>query len=309
MKIVFMGTPDFAVPSLKLLIEKHEVVLVVTQPDKQAGRGRKVVHSAVKNVALEHNIPVFQPEKVKDAESVEYLKNIDADLFIVIAYGQILSEELLYMKKYGSINVHGSILPEYRGPAPIHWSVIDGHKETGVTIMYMDKGLDTGDIIKIAKMPIGDDDTTGEVYNEMCVLGAKTLVEVLDDIENGKIERTKQDDSKATYAKLIDKELGHIDFNKDTQSVYNLIRGVTPFPSAYFMIDDVKYKIVKARPIFEKGSNESSTIISADFKDGLTIATNDGAISILEIQKQGSKAMDYKSFLNGNQLDIGKKVN
>ncbi len=308
MKIVFMGTPEFSVPSLKALIEKHEVVHVVTQPDRKIGRGQKVAYSEVKKVALEHNIPVFQPEKIKDAESVEFLKKIDADLFIVIAYGQILSEELLYMKKYGSINVHGSILPHLRGPAPIHWSVINGETETGVTIMYMDKGMDTGDMIKVAKMPIDEDSTTGEVYNEMCVLGAKTLIEVLEDLENGVVNRTKQDDCKATYAKFIEKELGHIDFNKDSKSVYNLIRGVTPFPSAYFFIGETKYKIVRAEKIEGKFEN-SSEVVFADNKNGLVISTKDGGIKILEIQKQGSKAMDYKAFFNGNKLEIGTKIN
>ncbi len=307
MKIVFMGTPEFAVPSLKALIEKHEVVHVVTQPDKKIGRGQKVAFSEVKQVAVENNIPVFQPEKIKDKESVEFLKTIDADLFIVIAYGQILSEELLYMKKYGSINVHGSILPHLRGPAPIHWSVINGETETGVTIMYMDKGMDTGDMIKVAKMPISEDATTGEIYDEMCVLGAKTLIEVLDDLEKGIVTRTKQDDEKATYAKFIEKELGHIDFNKDTKSVFDLIRGVTPSPSAYFFIDEVKYKIVKAEKIFEKFEN-SGEVVVADGKNGFIISTLDGGIKILEVQKQGSKAMDYKAFFNGNKLEIGTKV-
>ncbi len=308
MKIVFMGTPEFSVPSLKALIEKHEVVHVVTQPDRKIGRGQKVAFSEIKKVAIEHNIPVYQPEKIKDQESVDFLKTIDADLFIVIAYGQLLSEELLYMKKYGSINVHGSILPHLRGPAPIHWSVINGETETGVTIMYMDKGMDTGDMIKVAKMPIGEDATTGEVYNEMCELGAKTLIEVLDDIENGIINRAKQDDDKATYAKFIEKELGHIDFNKETKTVYDLIRGVTPFPSAYFFIDEVKYKIIKAEKVMEKHEN-SGEVVVADGKNGLVLSTTDGAIKILEIQKQGSKAMDYKAFFNGNKLELGTKVN
>ncbi len=308
MKIVFMGTPEFSVPSLKALIEKHEVVHVVTQPDRKIGRGQKVAFSEVKEVAIENNIPVFQPEKIKDQESVDFLKTIDADLFIVIAYGQILSEELLYMKKYGSINVHGSILPHLRGPAPIHWSVINGETETGVTVMYMDKGMDTGDMIKVAKMPIPENATTGEIYDEMSVLGANTLLEVLENLEKGEVNRTKQVDEEATYAKFIEKDLGHIDFNRDTKSVYDLIRGVTPFPSAYFFIEDVKYKIVKAEKVADKFAN-SGEVVVADGKNGFVISTIDGGIRILEIQKQGSKAMDYKAFFNGNKLEIGTKVN
>lgn len=307
MKIIFMGTPTFAVPSLKALIEKHEVVQVVTQPDKKIGRGRKVAFSEVKEVAIENNIPVYQPNKIKDVESVEYLRSIDADVMIVIAYGQILSEELLFMKKFGSINVHGSVLPDMRGPAPIHWAVINGLKETGVTVMYMDKYMDTGDIINIAKMPISETATTGDVYNEMSVLGSDVLIEVLDDIANGIINRTKQDDEKATYAKFIEKELGHIDFNKNTDEIYNLIRGVTPSPSAYFLIDDTKYKILKIEKVYSS-FGKSSEIVLADKNNGLVISTLDGGIKILEIQKQGSKAMDFKAFLNGNKLEIGKKV-
>lgn len=309
MKIVFMGTPSFAVPSLEALIENHTVVTVVTQPDKQIGRGRKIAFSDVKKVAIENDIPVFQPEKIKSDESVEFLKNIEADLFVVIAYGQLLSKELLYMKKYGSLNVHGSILPKYRGPAPIHWSVINGDKETGVTVMYMDEGLDTGDICKIAKMPIGDDDTTGVIYNEMCELGAKTLLEVIDDIENGEVRRIKQNEEESCYAKLIDKELGLIDFNKKTEEVYNLIRGVTPFPSAYFFIDNLKYTIVKAEPFVCEEAIEPSLVRSADNKEGICISTIDGYIKILEIKKQGCKSLDYKSFLNGNILKSNTKVN
>lgn len=313
MKIIFMGTPAFAVPSLKALIEEHEVVQVVTQPDKRIGRGRKVAFSEIKEVALENDIPVYQPEKIKDEDSVEYLKKIEADLMIVIAYGQILSEEILYMKKFGSINVHGSVLPDMRGPAPIHWAVINGFKETGVTVMYMDKGMDTGDIIKVAKMSIAENATTGDVYDEMSILGAETLIKVLKDLESGVISRTPQDDKKTTYAKFIEKELGHIDFSKNTIDVYNLIRGVTPSPSAYFFINETKYKILKAEKIdnVEKFDNidKSSEIIFADKNNGLVISTNDGAIKILEIQKQGSKAMDFKAFLNGNKLEIGTKVN
>ncbi len=308
MKVIFMGTPAFAVPSLEALIKEHEVVHVVTQPDKINGRGKKVNFSEVKQVAIDNNIPVYQPERIRNEECIEYLKGVDADVMIVIAYGQILPEEILYMKKYSSINVHGSILPDMRGPAPIHWAVINGYTETGVTIMYMDKSMDTGDMIKVATLPVADDATTGDVYDEMSVLGAKTLLEVLSDIENGIIERTKQDDSKATYAGFIEKELGHIDFNKDTKSVYNLIRGVTPHPSAYFFIDDVKYKIIKTEKVDTKYAN-SGEIVAADNKNGFIISTTDGGIKILEIQKQGSKAMDYKAFFNGNKLEIGTKVN
>lgn len=301
-----MGTPYFAVPTLKKLIEHHEVVLVVTQPDKQSGRGRKVEFSDVKKVALENEIEVFQPERIRKREYVEYLQSFDADLFIVVAYGQILSQAVLDIPKLGCINIHGSILPKLRGAAPIHFAIINGEEETGVTIMYMDKGMDTGDIISIATTPIHENDTTGDIHDVLCELGADELIKVLEDIQNGTVTRTKQNDDEATYASLIDKELGHIDFNKSTKEVHNLIRGLTPFPGSYFFIDDVKYKVTKAIKSNNKGG--VGTVLCANAKEGLVIGTNDGSISILSIQKQGSKNMDIKSFFNGHSIEVGTKV-
>ncbi len=302
MKIVFMGTPDFAVPSLERLIKHHDVVCVVTKMDKERGRGRKVQYSPIKEVAMENNIPVYQPKKIKDVESVEYLKQFDADLFIVIAYGQILSKELLDMPKKGCINIHGSILPKYRGAAPIHWAIINGETETGATVMYMDEGMDTGDIIKVAKMPITPTNTLGEVYEEMRHLGANALIEVLVDIEKGIINRTPQNDDEATIAPLIKKELGKIDFSNTTANIINLTRGLNPMPCTFFSYKDIVFKVHSASDATKKifDNHKNGTIVAYDKNNGLVIKTGDGFISIDKIQKQGSKAMDIKNFINGN---------
>ncbi len=300
MKIVFMGTPDFAVPALEKLVEHHEVVCVVTKEDKERGRGRKIQYSEVKDIALKHNLQLFQPKKIKTTESVEFLKTLDADIFVVVAYGQILSKEILDIPKIACLNIHGSILPKYRGPAPIHWSIINGEKETGATIMYMDEGMDTGDIIKIAKMPIGDDDTLGKIYYDMCELGANTLIEVLKDIENGNINRTAQNHNEATYAPMIHKEVGLIDFNKTASEIKNLVRGLNPMPSAYFTHNNIKYKVHSASVISTENKYQCGEIINFDKNCGLVIATSKDALSIEKIQKQGGKPMDIKAFFNGN---------
>ena len=210
MKVVFMGTPDFAVPSLEMLIEKHEVVAVVTQPDKPKGRGKKMVYPVIKEKALEHNITVLQPNKVREEEFLEVLKELNADIVVVVAYGQILPESILNMPKYGCINVHGSLLPKYRGAAPIQWSVINGEKKTGVTTMYMAKGLDSGDMLLKGEMDILEDDTFGSLRDRMSLVGAKVLEETLEKIQSGSVERIEQNHNEATYAPMIEKETGHI---------------------------------------------------------------------------------------------------
>lgn len=300
MKIVFMGTPDFSVPALDELIksDKHEVVCVVTQTDKEKGRGRKVTFSAVKQKAIESNIEVFQPLKIKDSESVEYLKTFNADVFVVVAYGQVLSKELLEMPKIACLNIHGSILPKYRGPAPIHHAIIDGEKETGATIMLMDEGLDTGDILDIAKFPIGEDDTLGYVYDKMRFLGASLLIDVLDKFERNEITTEKQDESLATYAPLILKDTGHINFNKDAKEVHNLVRGLNPMPSAFFNFNNEKFKVHKAYVVDNNDIAKNGEVLEFT-KKGLIIKCSNNAICITEIQRQGKKAMDISAFYNG----------
>ncbi len=308
MKIVFMGTPDFSVPVLKKLIEFHEVLLVVTQPDRPNKRGNKVTFSPIKNVAVENNIEVYQPDKIKTKEAVQKLKQYDADVFIVVAYGQILSEEVLNIPKKGSINIHGSILPKYRGPSPIHYAVLNGDEETGVTIMYMDKGMDTGDIIKIAKMPILKTDTTGTVHDKMCVLGADTLIEVLDDIANGIITRECQCNDDATYCKLLKKEEGKIDFNKTSNEIFNLVRGMTPYPSSYMVINEKKYKVAKVSISDFDSPAEPGTIVKGGGDGEILIKTLDGCIKIEQLQKPGGKMLNYKEFIKGNKFEEQLKV-
>ncbi len=302
MKVVFMGTPDFSVPVLKRLIELHDVLLVVTQPDRPNKRGNKVAFSPIKKIAVENNIEVYQPEKIKTEEAVQKLKQYDADVFIVVAYGQILSTDVLNIPKKGCINIHGSILPKYRGPSPIHYAVLNGDEETGVTIMYMDKGMDTGDIIKIAKMPILKEDTTGTVHDKMCVLGADTLIEVLEDIKNGRIDREKQNDEAATYCKLLKKEEGEIDFSKTSNEIFNLVRGMTPYPSAYMIINDKKYKVAQVSISNFKSNCEVGTIVKNGDDGEILIKTFDGCIKIEQIQKPGGKMLSAEEFIKGNKL-------
>ncbi len=233
MKVIYMGTPDFAVPALSALIEKHEVVAVVSQPDKPKGRGKHLVPTPVKEEALKHNIPVYQPEKIKSDDAVELICGIEADIIVVAAYGQILPVSILESKKYGCINIHGSLLPKYRGAAPIQWAVIDGEKKSGVTIMYMEKGLDCGDMILKKEVPIEAEDTYGTLYDKISSVGSRAVLEAMDMLEQGTAKPEKQEDSLSTYAKKIEKEMGLIDWNKPTQDIINLIRGFNPMPGAY----------------------------------------------------------------------------
>ncbi len=307
MKIVFMGTPHFAVPVLKELIKHHDVRLVVTQPDKPNKRGKKVTFSPIKDVAINNNIEVYQPEKIKTEKTVEKLKQYDADVFIVVAYGQILSEEVLSIPKKGSINIHGSILPKYRGPSPIHYAVLNGDTETGVTIMYMDKGMDTGDIIKVAKMPILQSDTTGTVHDKMCILGANTLIEVLKNIENGIIYREKQNNEEATYCKLLKKDEGKINFNNCSEDIVNHVRGMTPYPGAYMLIGDKKYKVAKVS-ISKFISNEKAGTVIKGAEDGEILIKTldyDSCIKIEMIQKPSGKMLNVNEFIKGNKFEKG----
>lgn len=298
MKIVFMGTPDFALTVLKKLYEeKHEIIAVVTQTDKPKGRGHKIQFSPVKIFALEKNIPTLQPKTLKDNEFVNTLKSLNADIFIVAAYGKIIPENILYLTKYGSINVHASLLPKYRGAAPIHHAIINGETTTGITIMKMDKGMDTGDIILQKKCNISMDDTYETLYNKLSKLGADALTEVLNNIDT--IEFKKQDDSLATYAPMITKDMGHIDWHKTSLEIANLIRALQP--GAYTLYNDKILKIhqVENYPTYENA--ECGKIIDMN-KNGFAIKTSDGALSILKLQKQGGKIMSAADYLKGHKL-------
>ncbi len=291
MRVIFMGTPDFAVPSLEALLTKHEVVLVVTQPDKPKGRGKKMVPTPVKACALEHGIPVLQPEKVKEPEFVEQLRSYEPDLIAVTAFGQILSEPILEMPKYGCINVHGSLLPKYRGAAPMQWSIIDGEKVTGITTMYMAKGLDSGDMLLKAEVEITDEDTFATIHDKMAVTGANLLLDTLDQLEAGTLERIPQDHDAATYAPMITKETGHIDWSKNRQDIINLIRGLNPVPAAYTIYEEEVLKIFGAVISDVQVDDAANGEIVAVVKKGFVVKCGDGCLLITEVQARGGKRM------------------
>lgn len=304
MKIVFMGTPEFAVPTLEALADNgHNIKLVITQPDKKQGRGKKVQSSPIKIKAQDLGIEVFQPKNVNSIESIEKLKVINPDIIIVVAYGQILKEEILKLPKYGCINVHASLLPYYRGAAPINWAIINGEKKSGVTIMYMDKGLDTGDMILKKEIDIDYNDNAKDLHDKLKYLGANALIEALVDIESGKVTREKQNNEIATYAPMLDKKIGLIDWNQNGERIRNLVRGINPWPGAYFIYNNEKVKIFEVE-LIDKLSNEIGKIVKVD-KDGIIINAKDKSVIIKEIQFPGKKRMKVEEFLKGNSIKEG----
>lgn len=317
MRIVFMGTPDFSVPVLECLAEsEHEVVLAVSQPDKPKGRGKELLQTPVKKKAQEYHIPVLQPEKVKAWQVVEELRKIQPDCIVVVAFGQILSKEILDLPKYGCVNIHASLLPEYRGAAPIQWAVIDGLKETGITIQQMDIGVDTGDVLDKLTVPIASDETGGSLFEKLSKLGGPLLLETLKKIEEGTVLPVKQDDSKATYAKMLDRSMGNIDFSKSAEEIERLIRGLNPWPSAYTFYQGKMLKIWRAQVIEENAlwiENTSSTentsqmgeIVKID-KEAIYIQTGKGILKLLEVQLEGKKRMDTAAFLRGVKVEKGQ---
>ena len=303
MKIVFMGTPDFAVAPLEALIENgHEVTLCVTQPDRMKGRGKEISMSPVKECALKHNIPVFQPEKIKAKEAVEELQKYEADIFVVAAFGQILSEEILYMPRLGSVNIHASLLPKLRGAAPIQWSILDGDENTGVTIMQMAKGLDTGDILSQSIVPI-EEDTGESLFDKLSLEGAKLLIETLPKLERGEITPIKQNEAKATYAQKITKEMGLINWNEDAAKIERYVRGLNSWPSAYTTCAGKTLKIWKSA-LRESNGSKPGTIEAVSAND-FTVATGNGALCISEVQLEGKKRMSVHDFLLGYSLSEG----
>ena len=284
MRVVFMGTPDFAVPTLAALIENHEVVGVVTQPDKRKGRGKAMAFTPVKEKALEYDIPVYQPVKVGEEEFIETLRGLDPEVIVVAAFGQILPESILNMPKYGCINVHASLLPKYRGAAPIQWSIIDGEKETGVTIMYIE---------------------TGEsLHDKLAAAGGPLLLEVLEKLEAGTAVRTRQNDEESCYAKMLTKDLGKIDWNKDAASIERLIRGLNSWPSAYTAFHDKTLKIWDADVEKENGSAQPGAVAKVT-SDAIYVQTGEGLLKINEVQIQGKKRMPVKAFLLGHKVEEG----
>ncbi|WP_271712684.1 methionyl-tRNA formyltransferase [Anaeromicropila herbilytica] len=304
MKVIFMGTPDFSVRTLEKIIEAgHEVLAVMTQPDKPKGRGKAVAFPPVKEKALEHNIPVYQPIKVREEEYVNIIRELNPDVIVTVAFGQILPESILNIPKYGCINVHASLLPKYRGAAPIQWAVIDGEKESGVTTMYMAKGIDTGDMILKAVTPIEKDETYGSLHDKLAVLGADLLVETLVALENGTAIREEQDDSLSNYVVPIDKTLGHLDFNKSAIELERLIRGLNPVPSAYTFLDNKKLKVWKAEVVPCKEGKEGEIVQVT--KDSIIIKTKEDGLALKEIQLEGKKRMEVTDFLRGYNITVG----
>jgi len=314
MNIVFMGTPDFALETLKQIHNSgHNVLAVVCQPDKQVGRGMKVQMPPTKEYAIANDIEVLQPEKIRNNEEfINKLKNLKPDIIVVVAYGKILPQEVLDIPKYGSMNVHGSILPKYRGAAPIQWAIINGEDVTGVTTMKMDAGMDTGDIYLTSEIPIEKEDTYGTLYEKLKILGAKLAVRTLDDILDGTIKAKKQGDDFST-APMIFKENTKIDFYKSAFSAVNLVRGANPTPGAWFNYEDKSFKVWKAEEVsdeyFEKDELKPGNVLVSNSKEGLMIATSSGIFSVLEIQAPNSKRMNILDYLRGNTIKVGTILN
>ena len=306
MKIVFMGTPDYAVKTLEALINAgHTVVAVFAQPDKPVGRKQILTPPPVKVCAETHGIPVFQPRNLRDGEAERIIRDIAPDAIAVVAYGKILPEEILTLPRYGCINGHASLLPKYRGAAPIQWCIVNGEKDTGVTAMQMDKGMDTGDILKTAVTEIGAEETAGELFERLSVIGAKLLVKTLADLEDGGITPVKQDESKATSAPIIKKEMAKVSFHDMTaDEVHNAVRGFYPWPVAFFISGGKRIKIIKSRVVNMHGA--AGTVLKSDSE--LIVACRENAISLETIQPEGSKPMSAKQYLCGRPIAVGAEI-
>lgn len=307
MKIIFMGTPKFSAYILAELIKsKHEVVAAVTKEDKKRTRGNKADFSEVKSKAIENNIEALQPAKLKDDDFIDRIKQLSPDIIVTAAYGKILPKEILDIPKYKCINVHASLLPKYRGASPIQHCLINGDKETGITIIQMDEGMDTGDILLKESLEIAPDDTSDILFDKLAVLGAKVLLECLDLIASDQVIRIKQDSAQATYTGMIDKEVGHIDWSMDAEKIVNYVRAI----SCYFYYNDVKIKLLKASVYDMKAADlANGTIIEADSKKGLIIKCGNGAVEILKLQVPGKKPFDSKAYINGYRPKINDILN
>lgn len=307
MKVIFMGTPDFSVGTLEALIEAgHEVALVVTQPDKPKGRGGKMQYTPVKEVAVVHNIPVYQPKRIREPECIEELRKYNADIMVVIAFGQILPKEILEMTPYGCVNVHASLLPSYRGAAPIQWAVINGEKVSGVTTMQMNEGLDTGDMLLKVEIPLDEKETGGSLHDKLAEAGARLCVETLDALKAGTVTPEKQGDSPTAYAKMLDKHMGKIDWKMSAKEIERLIRGLNPWPSAYtrWNENDKGMKIWEAEVAEGQTDKAAGTVVEVA-KDGFFVQTGDGLLKITALQIPGKKRMDAAAFLRGYQMETG----
>lgn len=324
MRILFMGTPDFAEVSLETIYNAgYKILGVVTNPDKPKGRGMKMIASPVKEFAIQKDIPVYQPLKVRNnTEFIDEIKSLNPDVICVVAYGKILPKEILDIPKLGCINVHGSLLPKYRGAAPIQWAVLNGDKTTGITTMYMDKGMDTGDMILKEEVNIGEDETTGELWDRLSIIGGKLLLETLKQIEEGIAPRIKQGDDFST-APMLNKEMAKIDWkNRTAKEIKNLVRGLNPIMGAYTFLNDKKIKFWKVQNLnFEEFASihnydmqrlidmENGRVLVSNDKEGLFIKSKEGIISVLEIQGENAKKMNINDFLRGSRIELNQKLN
>lgn len=317
MKIIFMGTPDFAVVPLEEIYKAgHEIVLIVTQPDKPRGRSGKLAPSPVKSWALEHDIEVFQPKKIRDEDAVEYLSKIECDIAVVAAFGQILPKSILDMPRFGCINVHASLLPKYRGAAPIQWAILNGEKKSGVTIMQMGEGLDDGDMLLTREVILDGTETGGSLFDDLALLGGKAVVEALELIEQGSINPVKQDESAATHVSMINKELGRINWSDAAERIERYVRGLNPWPSAYSSFKGKNLKIWRSH-VVPSEELDSKGVNPADYKEGqvcfvnkkcVFVATGEGVLSLDEIQLEGKKRMEIAPFLLGNDVLLGEEL-
>lgn len=305
MRIVFMGTPDFSVPTLEALVKAgHDVVGVVTQPDKPKGRGKAVLMTPVKEKAVELSIPVYQPVKARDEAFVETLRVLQPDVCVVIAFGQILPKAILDIPRYGCVNIHASLLPRYRGAAPLQWVVLNGEKETGITTMMMDVGMDTGDMLEKVTVPMDEKETYGSIHDKLCVLGGELIVSTLAKLEAGTLVRTPQNDEEATYTKKITKSMGDIDWTMDAAFIERLIRGLNPWPSTYTCWNGKTIKIWDADVLDEEYPGECGEIVSVD-KHSVLVKTGTGILSLKSLQLEGKKRMEIDAFLRGCQMEPG----
>ena len=305
MNVIFMGTPDFSTGTLEALIasKEHQVAAVVTQPDKPKGRGKAMQLTPVKEVAVRENIPVYQPKRVRDPEFIETLRKIPADVMVVVAFGQIIPKEILEMKKYGCINVHASLLPKYRGAAPIQWAVIDGETESGVTTMQMDAGLDTGDMLLKTVVPLEKEETGGSLFDKLSAAGATLLLQTLEGLERGEIVPQEQGETTTAYAKMLTKDMGEIRWEEDAEVIERLVRGLNPWPSAYTHVHGKTLKVWRAEVC--KGEDKKPGTVLKTSDGQLIIQTGKDALKITELQLEGKKRMDTAAFLRGYSIEEG----
>ena len=308
-RVVFMGTPEFAVPSLRALAEdgRYDVVGVITQPDRPAGRGNRLTACPVKQFALERGLPVFQFERIRRPEGVEKLRALAPDVCVTAAFGQILTQEILDIPARGTVNVHASLLPKYRGSAPINWCILMGEREAGVTIMRTDAGIDTGDMLRSAATPIGELETAGELTERLSALGAKLLAETLPDYLAGKIVPVPQDHEAASYQPMLNKAMGEIDWTQSAAEIACRVRGLNPWPCAWTDLDGGRLKLYLARAVASDADVPAGTVIASGPREGLVVRCGDGALEVLEMQAPGGKRMAAKAYLMGKKIEVGTK--